>query len=190
MTDTSVDDDIAKSKAGDAVAFGRVMLATQHNAFQLAFRLLCNEDDAKDVVQESFIRAWNNLGRFDVQRKFTTWLFRIVSNACLDHLRARRRRSDRFVPENAADGGSQTTGDDSATDRASNADLARLIAGLTHRLPPRQRLVFTLRDLQDLSVEEVAEVTGLSPDTIKANLYHARRTIRKYLESVYDVTGA
>lgn len=189
MTDTAVQDDIAKSKAGDTIAFARLVRTSHTYAFGLAFRLLCDEDDANDVVQEAFIRVWNNLGRYDARNKFTTWLYAIVSNLCLDRLRARRRWQARFDRQNPGAASQDPPDVRSLDEQYSNEELAGIIGNLTHMLPPKQKLVFTLRDLQDLSVEEVAMITKMSIGTIKVNLYHARRAIRRHLETHYHIEG-
>jgi len=188
-TDTTVQDDIEKSRMGDTAAFARVFQSSNGFAFRLAFRLLCDEDEAKDVVQESFIRVWRNLDRYDRQQKFTTWLYAIVSNLCLDRLRAKRRWMARFVRENPDNGIDNLPVEAGPDEQYSNHDLARIIRNLTQMLPPKQRLVFTLRDLEDLSVEEVADVTKMSAGAIKVNLYHARRTIRETLEKNHMIEG-
>jgi RNA polymerase sigma-70 factor (ECF subfamily) len=189
MTDATVEDDITKSRMGDTTAFARVFQSSNGFAFRLAFRLLCDEDEAKDVVQESYIRVWRNLDHYDPQQKFTTWLYTIVSNLCLDRLRAKKRWMARIVRENPDRGIDGASIETLLEEGYANRELAEIIRGLTQMLPPKQRLVFTLRDLEDLSVEEVASITKMSAGTIKVNLHHARRAIRKKLERHHILEG-
>jgi RNA polymerase sigma-70 factor, ECF subfamily len=187
MSDANIHDDIVRSKSGDMVAYGRVVRETQAFALRLAHRLLGRTEEAEDVVQEAFIRVWNNLMKFDEHQKFTTWLYTIVSNLCMDHLRARQRQETRFVRMDPA----AETGDPAspAGDAWSTNELAGIVVRIAQQLPPQQRLVFTLRDIEDLSVEEVGAITCLPARTIKANLYYARRAVRESLKTAYHITG-
>ena len=188
MTDANIHDDLLRSLTGDGVAYGRVVKETQAFALRLARRLLGPSDEAEDVVQEAFIRVWNNLSRFDEHQKFTTWLYTIVSNLCMDHLRARRRQEARFVRlDPAAELGDPAS---ASGERGSAQELATIVARIAQRLPPQQQLVFTLRDIEDLSVDEVMRITSLSARTIKANLYYARRAVREALKTELHITGS
>jgi RNA polymerase sigma-70 factor (ECF subfamily) len=159
-------------------AFRRLVEMYQGVVYSFAFRMLCNEDDAKDAVQETFIKVWKNIHKYDPGLKFTTWLFAIASNLCCDKLRFRKRR--------------QNTGNiesihfalvtDNLENTVSNSDLARIIHTLTDKLTPKQKLIFTLRDLQELEVDEVEKITGMSAGKIKSNLYLARQFIKEQLE--------
>ncbi len=162
---------------GDSTAFGALVRATQSYAYALAFRFLCSEPDARDIVQEAFVKVWKHLGDYDSSKKFTTWLYAIVSNLSMDHIRSRTRRQGLFVSLSGEDpvdpAGLETI--------HSNAELASIVQKLTGQLPPTQRLVFVLRDLQDLSVGEVVESSGLSEASVKTNLHLARKHIRELL---------
>lgn len=166
------------------------MRAHQSYAFAVARNLLHDDQEALDAVQETFIRIWKNIGRFDDQTKFTTWMYAITSRICLDALRARTRRERTFVPldsETIADG---TAMDDQLDDAFERKELAAMIPTLTASLPDTQRLVFVLRDIEDLTVDEVCEVTGLSRGSVKTNLCYARRTIReRLLKSMQERTA-
>ncbi len=178
---------IEQCLAGDTGAFGHLVRRYQSYTFALAFRLLCNEQEARDVTQESFIKAWTHLAQFDPNRSFTTWLYAIVSHQALDHLRSRKRRFALF-PRDAAEADLSDLQDERALgETVSNADLAAIIRRLTERLSPTQRLVFSLRDLHDLSIGEVLEITGLTEGSVKTNLHYARKQIRAMLERFYHV---
>ena len=186
MASGVLDQDILACRAGNVASFRKVMEYYQGHAYRFAFRMLCDGDEANDVVQEAFIRIWKAFAGYDPSRPFMAWMYAIVSNICLDHLRSRRRRSLLFksLPEDReVMDGAQI----SPEDRISNDQLATLIKMITKRLSPRQQLVFTLRELEDLPVEEVAQITGMSGETIKANLWHARRAIRKVLAKEYNM---
>lgn len=172
---------------GETEAFGHLIRRHQKLAFALAFRLLCDEQEARDVTQEAFIKAWTNLARFDPERTFGPWLYTIVSHQALDHLRSRKRRFALFTRDSDEAGCPEIPHREELDESISNAELAAIIRRLTARLSPTQRLVFTLRDLHDLPIVEVLEMTGLSEGSIKTNLHHARKHIRAMLERSYLV---
>jgi RNA polymerase sigma-70 factor, ECF subfamily len=177
-------DDIVRSQRGDSAAFGRVVRDHHRYAFSLALRLVCDEADARDVAQESFVRVWRNLDQFDPGTRFTTWLYRMVTNCSLDLIRSRKRRP-------AADRSGEADPPDTMTPEliATNRDIVRIIEHLAGHLPETQRVVFTLRDIQDLSIEEVCDITGLSSESVRSNLHYARKKLRERLESEYSVRG-
>ncbi len=187
MTETTTIADIRSSQQGDENAFARVVRAHYSYAYTLAFRLVLDESDADDVVQEGFVRVWKNLDRFDPNTRFTTWLYRIVTNVSLDVIRARKRRpmiTDR-EPDDIPMGETADAGNPEAL--TGNRDMIEHIKRLAADLPETQRLVFTLRDIQDLTIEEVCECTGLSSESVRSNLHYARKRLRERLEREYDV---
>jgi len=167
---------------GDLEAFGELVAAYQQFAYALAFRLLLNEEDAEDVVQESFLRVWRHLAGYDTRRKFTTWLYSIVTNLCYDRLRALQVRAHRALhevgePEFAGERGASGPEQD-CTNEMLRRRLGRLVAGLS----PTQRVVFILRDLQELTVKDVAKILAISEGAVKSNLYYARKSLRERLK--------
>ncbi|MCC6395657.1 MAG: sigma-70 family RNA polymerase sigma factor [Bacteroidetes bacterium] len=189
MTPGNTAELVTRCKKGDQQAFAGLVRQHYEFAYSLAFRMLCHHEEARDAVQEVFLRVWQNIHRFDENTRFTTWLYRIVANRCLDALRMRARR-----PPGDADRGEERDLRDPADPAtpetlACSADIARAIHRLTAGLPEVQRLVFTLRDLQDLSIAEVQHVTGLSSQSIRTNLHLARKRIRERLEDEYAIQG-
>lgn len=177
--ETSVPADLLQRiRAGDQEAFAELVRAHQSFAYALAMRYLRVHAEAEDVVQEAFLRVWRNIGGYDPAVKFSTWLYAIVTRLSIDRTRHRRRWSLILVRRD--DAPEPATGS-SLTDDIHRAGLVRSVHRLVKRLPRVQRMVFTLRDLQDLSVEEVAAITGMTASTIKANLCHARRRLRAWL---------
>lgn len=186
MTQYLVDELIERSKRGESDAFRHLVESHQGYAYALAFRLVCEEEAAKDVVQESFIRVWKHLQEYDPAVKFTTWLYRIVVNLSFDRLKMDKRR--RQVIENEQELDERFPLDNNAAEQnLINRDLAERIKSVAERLPLKQRLVFVLRDLNDLSVKETAEVLAMSSGSVKANLSYARQTIRKQMEQLDHV---
>ncbi len=170
---------IALSKRNDEKAFRKIVEYYQSMVYSLAFRILCNEEDAKDLVQETFIRVWQHLSSFDRNRKFSTWLYKIATNLCLDKLKSSNRN---FQNTSMDDTLTNFINSEDIEQTIINSELATIIHNLTNELTPKQKIVFTLRHLEELEVDEIVEISGMSADKIKSNLFLARQTIRKKLE--------
>ncbi len=184
------DDIMALCQRGDSHAFARLVRSNQDYAFALAFRMLTDQDEARDVVQEAFIRVWKNIGRYEPTQKFTTWLYAIVSRLCLDRLRSRSRPTRFFRMGGREDPLPELADTTDPETLLTNREIGTIIARLSQELSPTQRLVFTLRDLQECTVKEVCDITGLSEGSVKANLSYARRNIRHWLVQQYQITGS
>jgi RNA polymerase sigma-70 factor, ECF subfamily len=158
-------------------------LVEQHYslAFRLALRLLMDEHTARDVVQDCFIKVWMNFNTYDEEKKFSTWLYKIVSNACVDQWRKNKRKQAAYAV--SAAGWERGLAASPEETYVQNETLST-IRELCESLPPRQRLVFMLRDLEQLEMNEVCEITELDVNQVKANLYYARSQMRLKLEKV------
>lgn len=182
MHQSTVKELIVLSRKNDEQAFRKLVEAHQSMVYTLAFRLLCNDEDAKDAVQETFIRAWKHLGSFNLELKFSTWLYTIAANQCYDKLRkAKHTITLRLEDQNVI---REFISDENPEKNLLNTELAQIISSLTVGLTPKQKLVFTLRDLEGLEIEEIITITGLSAAKIKSNLYLARQYIREKIESL------
>lgn len=170
---------IERSRREDRAAFATLVTRFQPLVFRLAFRLLCDEDEAKDATQETFVKVWMALEEYNPDYRFSTWLYRIASNTCYDRLRSLSRSPETgdALPDLPAEEADAET-------RLANKQLKELILRYTSELPPRQRLIFTLRDVEELEVSEVREITGLSPGKIKSLLYLARKRIRERINQI------
>jgi RNA polymerase sigma-70 factor (ECF subfamily) len=167
---------IRQSVQGDLSAFRTLVERHQHYVYSLAFRSVPHREDAEDIVQDTFIKVWLNLRFFDFRGKFTTWVYRIVANLCIDKLRGTKRFSSGAAA--LEDSNPLWVHGQDAMKIAEEKDLAEHIKLLADHLSPKQRMVFLLRDLQDLSIEEVSQVMQISEGSVKTNLYHARNAIR------------
>lgn len=175
---------IERCKLGDTYAFRILVEKMQVFAYNLAFRILLNEDDAKDSVQDSFIKIWKNLPDYKPKYLFSTWMYRIVVNTCLDKLKSEHKHSDL-----AKEPGAFST---EMEESILNRDLAAQIKKLSQDLPVKQKVIFVLSDIQDFTIEEISQILNLSKGLVKSNLYYARKSIReKFLKSeerrVYDI---
>ena len=164
---------------GDREAFRSVVQTYQRMVFSLALKMLADEDDAKDVVQETFIRVWQKIGGFDVRRSFATWLYTIASRLCIDHIKRGRRLVPMPDDESVLHRFASETDSQRTLENREWVSIVRLMAA---DLSPKQRLVFTLCQLEGLSSDEVEQITGLNARQVKSNLYAARQTIREQLK--------
>src|SRR5262245_50714956 len=179
----------AQAAAGDDAAFEALVVRYQHRVFRLACRLT-SETDAPDVVQDAFLQVYRHLSTFRGSAQFSTWLYRIATNAALMNRRARARRPakslDEFLPRFNAEGRLEDTPD--ALRIASHVDeqidrrvLAQKAQAAIERLPDLYREAFVLRDLEELSTTEVAQVLGVEPATVRQRVHRARLMVRGFL---------
>ena len=169
---------VRKSLDGDIAAFASLMDSQKQYAYAVAFRLLHDEENSKDVVQEAFIRVWNNLGKYRKEIKFTTWLYKIVVNLCYDKIKMNSRRKNIFGYTGSLFGNNDVTDSRDFHSEAEKSDLCDHVISESRNLPPKEYLVFHLRDVLDFSIEEIAEMAGMSIGSVKTNLCYARRRIR------------
>lgn len=174
-------DIISRCQQGDKDAFRWVLQTHQRMIFSLALKMLCDEEEAKDIVQETFIRVWQSIKGFDTQKTFSTWVYTIASRLCIDRLK--RARKVVALPEDelvlrrfASDGDEQLS--------LENKEWVSIVRTLAENLSDKQRLVFTLCQLEGLPSAEVEQITGLDARQMKSNLYVARQTIRKRLNDL------
>jgi RNA polymerase sigma-70 factor (ECF subfamily) len=169
-------------RQGNSVAF--MHLVERHRPYitRIVSRFLFCAEDSREVVQDTLVRIWKHLEDYDGHCRFTTWIYTITFNLCLDKTKAIKRRREVRMPLNF-----ETLPDrhreimDQYADME-HAELGKVIRHMSRQLSKVQRLVFVLRDIQDLTVEEVCHITGFDADKVKSNLYYARKYIREKLE--------
>jgi RNA polymerase sigma-70 factor (ECF subfamily) len=164
---------VLRARQGDRAAFGLLVRRHQRRIHGLGVRLLRDRDDADDLVQETFVRAWRALERFDPERPLLPWLYRIATNRAMSLLEIRRRRPAEELTEAVADPGPSPQED------AERRRLHREVRREVDRLPEEQRVVLILRAAEDLSYREIAEVLGVPIGTVMSRLSRARETLRK-----------
>lgn len=170
-----IDNLIIEAQRNNKQAFGELVKYYQKRVYFLAFRLMACEEDAQDIAQEAFVKAWINIAKYNPRYKFITWLFKITSNLCYDKL----RQSKQHVSEYA-----EIKDYYDLEKEIINKETALLITQFTNTLTPKQRLVFTLKDMEGLETFEIEQITGLSPAKIKSNLYLARKVIKQKLNNL------
>lgn len=170
---------VTAAKSGDQMAFEQLVRATYTQTYTLAYRLTGDQEDANDVVQEAYLRAYRGLKRFRGDAQFTTWLYRITANCASTHLGRRARHRHDELPEDASIADLDPSGDPQA--QADAAVLRDRLDDALRQLPPRLRAVVVLRDVYDLPHEAIAAELGISESAAKVRLHRARRKLREQL---------
>lgn len=156
-------------------AFRKIVEAYQQMVYSLAFKILNNEHDAKDIVQETFIKVWLNLEKYNSDKKFANWIYTITTNLCLDKLRSLKQISLEGNIENKL---IALMSSDNADQKMIDEEFGKIVSLLTNELTPKQKIVFSLHCLDGLEVREIIEITGMTSAKIKSNLFLARKKIQ------------
>jgi RNA polymerase sigma-70 factor (ECF subfamily) len=172
---------LVRAREGDDEAFGRLVQQHSHRVFVLAFRMLGNEQDAEDVVQESFLRAYQQLGRFQARADFGTWLYRIAINCAVDLMRGKERRlSARAASPDVAEGIS-ISDQANPEQMAAGSEIGTLVASAMSSLTAIERAAFTLRHHEGQSVDEISKALNLGRSAAKHAVFRAVRKLRTAL---------
>ena len=176
---------VTRAKAGDDEAFAQLMRDNEKRIYNLTLRMTGNPEDAMDLAQETFLNAWRGLKFFKGDSAFSTWVYRLASNACIDHLRRKKRRQDISAPMPADDE------DDSQPDipderfqpeqELERQELRRAVAQGLEQLSEEHRQVLVMREINGLSYQEIADVLDLEAGTVKSRIARARNSLRKIL---------
>ena len=185
---------VARARRGDEAAFEALVTENEKRIYNLCRRLTGNQEDAAELTQEAFLNAWRGLGRFQGESSFSTWLYRLATNACIDFLRKEKRRQslsmtvslddeeearqvelpdERYAPEGALE----------------RAEARRAVAEGLERLTLEHRQVLVMREIHGLSYAEIGQVLGLEEGTVKSRIARARGALRKVLTERGNLFG-
>jgi RNA polymerase sigma-70 factor, ECF subfamily len=185
---------VAQAREGDARAFGELVRRYEGKIFRLAQHITQNREDAEDVLQETFLKAYEHLDQFKGDSKFYTWIVRIAVNQAL--MKLRRRKTDKSVSlDETIDTGEDTitreiaAWDEDPEQRFSREELGEILDTAVDSLEPPYRSVFVLRDIEELSTEETAEALNLSVPAVKSRLLRARLQLREKLTRYFKRKG-
>ncbi|MFQ5696548.1 MAG: RNA polymerase sigma factor [Terriglobia bacterium] len=183
---------IRRAQRGDRAAFERLVRLYETSVLRLALQVVRSEEEARDIYQEAFLKIYRSLGRFRFESRFSTWVYRVVMNVCLDHLRRAGTRREVQAPANDPDQGQveffHTVPEERPELHPERAlwgkEVGRRIQAALARLSPRERLVFELKHYQGLKLRAIGEYCGTSEQTAKNCLFRATQKLRAELQEI------
>ncbi|HEX5108189.1 MAG TPA: sigma-70 family RNA polymerase sigma factor [Vicinamibacterales bacterium] len=183
---------VARSRGGDVESFNQLILRWERPIYALAYRVIGREDDARDVCQEAFLRAFRALPGFKGQAKFSSWLYRITLNLCRDWIRRHRRAPVSQLPEGAdpVELAAERGAVESIEDLAARRELSAAVEEAMGLLPDEQRTTIILKEYHGMTFQEIADLQGCPLSTVKTRLYQGLTVLRRQLERNGQIQGA
>jgi RNA polymerase sigma-70 factor, ECF subfamily len=183
---------VARSRGGDVESFNQLILRWERPIYALAYRVIGREDDARDVCQEAFLRAFRALPGFKGQAKFSSWLYRITLNLCRDWIRRHRRAPVSQMPDGAdpLELAAERGAVESIEDLAARRELSALVEEAMGLLPDEQRTTIILKEYHGMTFQEIADLQGCPLSTVKTRLYQGLTVLRRQLERNGQIQGA
>src|SRR5262245_34417657 len=182
---------VARAQAGDQDAFGLLVERHSIRLFQMVYRMTGNEQDAEDVVQETFLRAYKQLNRFEARAGFGTWLHRIAANCALDLLRKRKRQDQQVDPlelESEEPIPMLPSHAPAPDDQVFHLEVQQKVEAVMGQLTPMERTAFVLRHFEGRSIEDIGRALGTAPSATKQSIFRAVQKMRRALEGVLTAT--
>ncbi|HTT65149.1 MAG TPA: sigma-70 family RNA polymerase sigma factor [Bryobacteraceae bacterium] len=176
---------VEQARAGDSGAFRVLVERHSRNLFRLAYRMTGHQQDAEDVVQETFLRAYRQLSKFDERASFGTWLYRIAANCSLDLIRVRKRRGAQAeaAAEDAPDPMQLLPDPSPSPDRlAMSGEVERKVAAVLEGLSEMERTAFVLRHYEGMCIDDIGRTLGVQPNAAKHSIFRAVQKLRRALE--------
>lgn len=183
---------VQRCQKGDAHAFNELVTRYRQRVFGMAFHIVHNEQDAWDLAQDGFVKAWKNIDRFRGDSSFYTWLYRIVTNVAIDALRKKQIQGGQEFDETIQLSDIEPTNslvpkDELApSQKLERGELREKIDGAIQKLSPDHRAVILLKEMEGLQYHEIAETVGCSIGTVMSRLFYARRKLQTLLKDVYE----
>ena len=175
---------VALSMSGDSESFNQLILRWERPIYALAYRTLGREEEARDVVQETFLRAFRGLKNFRGQAKFSSWIYRIALNWCRDWMRRERRAPIAPTPEGVdlVELAAEQEPAESIEDLVARHDMSRVVARAMARLPDEQRMAIILKEYHGMTFQEIADLQSVPLSTVKTRLYQGLSVLRRVLQ--------
>lgn len=180
---------IKQAIRGDAYAFEQLMRKHEGRMYSVALRMFGNREDAQDCVQDAMLHIYRALDRFKGQSSFSTWVYRITMNTCLDELRRRKARASTSLDALLENGWAPTNEKDNPEQSAIEAERRRALSKAIQSLPEDMRSVIILREMQGLSYEEISDVLSVNMGTIKSRISRAREKLRQLITEQPELFG-
>jgi RNA polymerase sigma-70 factor (ECF subfamily) len=174
---------VALSMRGDTESFNQLILRWERPIYALAYRVIGREEEARDVVQETFLRAYRGIRNFRGQAKFSSWIYRIALNLCRDWIRRERRTPRALLPEGAdlAELAAERGPVESIEELVARHDLSRAVVKAMEQLPEEQRTAIILKEYHGMTFQEIADLQGCPLSTVKTRLYQGLSVLRRRL---------
>lgn len=177
---------VERSKEGDLAAFEELVRMYQKQIYNLGYRMMGNEEDASDITQEAFLKAYKSIKKFNAKSSFGTWIYRIAVNVCIDELR--KRKKTKLYPivhnDDLDEKGHKLVVDtnDLPEERMEKRETRKKVRQAINRLPEDHRAVIVLRDIQERSYQEIADILGLNIGTVKSRINRARSSLKEEIQ--------
>ena len=184
MTVATDEELVTRSQGGDVDSFNQLILRWERPIYALAYRVLGREEDARDVSQEAFLRAYRALPGFKGEAKFSSWLYRIALNLCRDWMRKQRRAPVQQMPEgmDPVEMAGESGPVESVEDLVARKELSQIVGEAMTLLPDEQRTAIILKEYHGMTFQEIAELQGVPLSTVKTRLYQGLTVLRRHLE--------
>ena len=173
---------ISRASAGDGAAFSELMAMHERRMYAVALRMCASREDAQDCLQDAMLRIFRSIGNFKGQSSFSTWIYRITMNTCLDELRRRKSRGATSLDSMLDSGWSPSDNDNMPEKQAVASEQRRVIDRAISELPDDMRSAIVMRDVQGFSYEEIADVLDANIGTIKSRISRGREKLRQILK--------
>lgn len=179
---------IKKAKTGDQQAFGELIDLYQHKVYQLCLRMIGNREEAEDLAQEAFLRAYLNMDTYDIDKKFSSWLYRIATNVTIDRLR--KKKPDYYLDAEIAGTEGMTlytllaAEEKLPEDQVITLEMQEMVQKEIIQLPPKYRSAIVLKYIEDLSLQEISDILNIPVATVKTRIHRGREALRKRLSHV------
>lgn len=185
---------IKKSKSGDVEAFEQLIFDYQKKAYNIALRIMGNQEDAKDMCQEAFIRIFKSIEGFKEQSSFSTWMYRIVTNVCLDEIRKKKKNDtvsldNTFETQNGEVHFETASDEDTPEEAFIRTEKRRIILKEINSLSEEYKTAIVLRDIQGFSYEEIANILCCSIGTVKSRINRGRNILKNRLKTALELSG-
>lgn len=185
---------IKKSKSGDVEAFEQLIFDYQKKAYNIALRIMGNQEDAKDMCQEAFIRIFKSIEGFKEQSSFSTWMYRIVTNVCLDEIRKKKKNDtvsldNTFETQNGEVHFETASDEDTPEEAFIRTEKRRIILKEINSLSEEYKTAIVLRDIQGFSYEEIANILCCSIGTVKSRINRGRNLLKNRLKTALELSG-
>ena len=183
---------MGRSQQGDTGAFDILITRYRQRCFAMIYQMVRNEEDAWDLAQDGFVKAWKSLASFRGQSSFYTWLYRIMANAALDWLRRRHVRGDAEFDDTIKVATVETSAPTAPkptllpAERLADAEIRSRVDAAIEKLSPDHRTVIVLRELEGLDYQEIADAMNCSIGTVMSRLFYARKKLQSLLRDVYE----